>query len=293
MGRPLKNDADYFPHDKDMRNNPKIRAIRQKHGIEGYAIWCMLIESLTDCDNFKMPIDDITIEVLAGEYGIEQDVLNSVLQSFRRLKLIQYDEHELFAPGLLERMQPLLIERARKRAWAANLQNPETAVNEQNTGFLTSKMHRVKESKVNKSVGETEKNTPAPDPEPLEEKEALVASFVAPAPGEPEMPNLPPNWGAFPPANTPDELLKALLEFYKRHPEQWRATKEATPAMNWPDDKMAEVMARFCAHIVGAEGHWTYRRINARLKIWFKDEPHMGRKELAKPANNTRTIKIA
>ena len=47
MARPKKNNADYFPHDADMRNDPKIRALRRKFGLKGYAIWNMFLESLT------------------------------------------------------------------------------------------------------------------------------------------------------------------------------------------------------------------------------------------------------
>jgi hypothetical protein len=34
MARPLKNNADYFPHDNDMRNDEKILALRRKFGLE-------------------------------------------------------------------------------------------------------------------------------------------------------------------------------------------------------------------------------------------------------------------
>ena len=147
-----------------MRNNPKVRAIRQKHGPEGYAVWCMLIETLTDCDNFVLAVDDITIEVLSGDFGVQQDVLISLLDSFRRLKLIQYNERELFAPGLLERMEPLISDRERKREWAAKKTNSEGAENQQDKTFSTSKtpQSKVKESKVNntlKSIGKEGEET--------------------------------------------------------------------------------------------------------------------------------------
>lgn len=51
MARPQKNNADYFSHDNSMRNNRKIKALRTKHGVFGYGVWCMLLEYLTSCEN--------------------------------------------------------------------------------------------------------------------------------------------------------------------------------------------------------------------------------------------------
>lgn len=44
MARPIKNNADYFSHDIGMRNDMKIKALRRKYGLVGYASYVMLIE---------------------------------------------------------------------------------------------------------------------------------------------------------------------------------------------------------------------------------------------------------
>ena len=64
MARPRKNNAEYFSHDADMRNHRKVKAIRSKYGMQGYGVWCMTLETLTDCDNFEMTLDQIELEVL-------------------------------------------------------------------------------------------------------------------------------------------------------------------------------------------------------------------------------------
>lgn len=198
MARPRKNDADYFPHDKDMRNNPKVRAVRQKHGSEGYAVWNMLIETLADCDNFTLEVDDVTIEILAGDYGVEQNVLADIFQSFRRLKLIKWEENTIQAPGLLERMEPLLNDRQRKREWAAkNLRRmdaemtPIVGKNTADTGFSTSKtpQSKVKESKVKESKGERENAHDASEKKPDSEPKKNVS---------PQVPAPPPQKGWMP-----------------------------------------------------------------------------------------------
>lgn len=188
MARPRKNDADYFPHDKDMRNDPKIRAIRQRHGVEGYAIWNMLIETLTDCDDFKMQVDEVTMEILAGDFGVQQDVLNQVFQSFRRLKLISWEDEILFAPGLLKRMEPLLVDRQRKRDWAIKKANSEDAENQEDKKFPTSKtpQSKVKESKVKNTLKSIDKSAHAEsekiNPDSEQKKEKPIPNSGGPLP---------------------------------------------------------------------------------------------------------------
>ena len=53
MARPKKNNAEYFTHDADMRNDVKIKALRRKFSHTGYAVWNYLLETLTDSDFFR------------------------------------------------------------------------------------------------------------------------------------------------------------------------------------------------------------------------------------------------
>ncbi|MCE7934813.1 MAG: DUF4373 domain-containing protein, partial [Chlorobi bacterium CHB2] len=66
MARPKKLNADYFPHDKHMRNHRKVKALEAEFGIAGYGMWCKLLERLTDCPNFLMSINDAETELLAA-----------------------------------------------------------------------------------------------------------------------------------------------------------------------------------------------------------------------------------
>ena len=50
MARPQKNYCDYFPHDRDMWNHRKIKSLRAKYGITGYAFWSFILEYLTGID---------------------------------------------------------------------------------------------------------------------------------------------------------------------------------------------------------------------------------------------------
>ena len=154
MARPLKNNADYFSHDNDMRDNPRIKALRAKHGLVGYAIYCMTLEVLTKADQFRIQVDELTMEILAGDFGIDVEELELIMSSFRRLKLFEQTDEYLECRALIERMQPLQDSRERKRRWIENVKGKKDAptgiidvynpVLDRNT---TSKVHKVKESK--------------------------------------------------------------------------------------------------------------------------------------------------
>lgn len=139
MARPLKNSADYYPHDTDMRNDAKIKVIRKTHGATGYAVWAMLLEVLTDSDNFRIQVDEITVDLLAADFDLPTETLQEILNSFRRLKLIQYTDKVIFAPALFPRMEPLMAKRDRKRAWAERNKPIQDGQNGQNSDAGTSK----------------------------------------------------------------------------------------------------------------------------------------------------------
>ena len=65
MARPRKNNAEYFSHDANMRSDRKIIALRAKYGLEGYAVRCMILETLAGADNFQITFDEMEIELLA------------------------------------------------------------------------------------------------------------------------------------------------------------------------------------------------------------------------------------
>ena len=62
MARPTKNSCEYFPHDNNMRNHPKVKALRHKF-TNGYAIWSMFIEYLTGSDGNVFEYSDLQLKL--------------------------------------------------------------------------------------------------------------------------------------------------------------------------------------------------------------------------------------
>lgn len=111
MARPRKNNAEYFSHDADLRNSRNLRPVRSKYKNDGYATFVMLLEMLTDADNFRLLDNTKERGLIAGDIGIDVELFEDILEMLVDLELIQSDGEWLWSDSLLERMQPVLKKR--------------------------------------------------------------------------------------------------------------------------------------------------------------------------------------
>jgi hypothetical protein len=122
-GRPLKNYAEYFTHDRDMRNDEKIRAVRRRFGHLGYSIWCMTLEKLTNSEAFCIIENDVNTELLAADFDIDASKLTEIWDYMIEIDLLQRATRDLdgneLSPAkiqsrrLIERFNPLIAKRMR------------------------------------------------------------------------------------------------------------------------------------------------------------------------------------
>lgn len=150
MARPQKNNADYFSHDANMRNDPKIKALRTKFGLQGYAVWCMMLEILTNCENFQANWDEIAQEIYAGDIGISTEEMQSIVSFCDRIGLFSTEiPHKIECKNLSARMRPLTEKREFLRQ-KYNEKRVSTAETTQKPEFQSVKTphSKVKQSKV-------------------------------------------------------------------------------------------------------------------------------------------------
>lgn len=117
MTRPTKNNAEYFTHDADMRNDVKVKALRRKFSHTGYAVWCYLLESLTDTDFFELDFNPINVELLAADYDVSPEELTDIVEYCCRISLLQRNEDgtRLYSEAHKRRFSGLLAKRERDR----------------------------------------------------------------------------------------------------------------------------------------------------------------------------------
>ena len=153
MARPKKNYCDYFPHDRDMRNHRKVKAIRTKFGPIGYAIWSMTLEYLTGIDGNEFEYSDVEFELMAGDFGVSAPEIQHIVDYCIKLEMLFLNNGFIHSESLDERLKPVYEKRGTnkdksKKQLRVNgkFANNNTVVN----GVSAPEMpqSKVKESKV-------------------------------------------------------------------------------------------------------------------------------------------------
>jgi len=158
MARPIKNYCDYFPHDRDMRNHRKVKAIRTKFGVIGYAIWSMTLEYLTGIDGNVLEYSDVEFELMAGDFGVSATEIRDVLDYCIRLEMLFINNGFINSESLDERLIPVYEKRGRSKDNSKKQQRVNGKFVISNTvcnGVSVAEMpqSKVNKSKVNKKIG--------------------------------------------------------------------------------------------------------------------------------------------
>jgi hypothetical protein len=167
MARPQKNNLDYFSHDKDMRNDLKIKALRRKFSHKGYSIYVMMLEHLSDCEYLQYEWNDLSIELLTPDFDVDGDELKEIINYCIFLKLFHVEEGIIFSEKFYLRNQDVL----NTRKGFSLINSPlsvlkrnkpsDNVVNQELTIVNRELIHKEKESilKENKGEESTEQNT--------------------------------------------------------------------------------------------------------------------------------------
>ena len=102
----------FFSHDVDMRNDLKIRGLRRQFGNEGYAVWCYLLEILTDSEDLCVDIDAMG-DLLAADFDIERELLYAIIGYCTSVGLFIKDGSMLYSKRHRERIRGV-IDKARE-----------------------------------------------------------------------------------------------------------------------------------------------------------------------------------
>ena len=162
MARPKKNNAEYYTHDADMRNDIKVKALRRKFSHMGYAVWNYLLETLTDNDYFEITWDEINIELLAADYDVSVEELTEIVAYCVKIGLLQLENDVLRSDALQNRFNELLDNRVKKseagkKGMAKRWGQKDNIVIKSDNSVITplqktiTENNKVKESKVKES----------------------------------------------------------------------------------------------------------------------------------------------
>lgn len=151
MARPIKNYCDYFPHDRDMRNHRKVKAIRTKYGVVGYAIWSMILEYLTGIDGNVFEYSDVEFELMAGDFGVSATEIRDVIDYCIKLEMIFLNNGFINSESLDERLKPVYEKRGKSKDNSKKQQRVNGKFVSNNTVLNGVSVAEIPQSKVNKS----------------------------------------------------------------------------------------------------------------------------------------------
>lgn len=130
MARPQKNSAEYFSHDADMRNDVKVKALRRKFQHKGYAVWCFILEALTDGEYFEIDYSGLNREFLAADFDVSVEELEQIVEYCCRIGLLQLTaDNRLYSDAHRRRFSWLIEKRRRDRERLARIYGRQPAEN--------------------------------------------------------------------------------------------------------------------------------------------------------------------
>lgn len=116
MPRKQKNNADWFIHETSMSNNRKIMAIESRFGIVGYALFNKFLEEFASADFCQIKYDELEVELLAGKFKVNSDILNNYVEyCINIIKIYHYENYILSYPKLQDRLKKLFEKREKTR----------------------------------------------------------------------------------------------------------------------------------------------------------------------------------
>lgn len=118
MPRPTKNNCAYFPHDNDMRNHAKVKSLRIKF-TNGYAIWSMLLETLTGNDGNVFEYTDLQFELFCGDFGFSVTEIRDVVDYCIRLEMLFVSDGFVYSESLNENLAPVYKKRGKAKEQSA------------------------------------------------------------------------------------------------------------------------------------------------------------------------------
>ena len=111
-------DAYYFKHDSNARNDPKIKSLISKYGLEGYGRFWVVIEMLRESAHYKLEEEEYIWDALAEQMKCDvKEVKAFIKDCVEKFKLFIQEDGYFYSASLLERMIKLdEIREKRKRA---------------------------------------------------------------------------------------------------------------------------------------------------------------------------------
>lgn len=167
MARPIKRTVDYFSHDANASNCRTITILENHFGLEGYAIWFKLLETLSVTNNHVIDIrNSADLDYLSGKMRIKPERLIQILNKLAELQAIDsalWSHKIIWCQNFIDRLSYVYERRSDPTPQKPNIDNngvivynnPIIETKERTKTHLlphSNTQSKVKESKVNNNT---------------------------------------------------------------------------------------------------------------------------------------------
>ena len=105
MPKANAKDVYYFSHDCNARNDEKILAMRSVYGLEGYAMYFMIVEILREQNDYKLKITKYIWNTLAMQMHTEASKVQKFVDDcVSEFQLFEVSDNFLYSKSLIKRM---------------------------------------------------------------------------------------------------------------------------------------------------------------------------------------------
>ena len=98
----MANNAYYFSHDSNAKDDPKCMLLIDQLGLEGYGIYWVLVEVLREQNGFQYPLN--LVPILARRYNTTAEKMLTVIKKYGLFEVV---EDTFFSLSLIKRMDKM------------------------------------------------------------------------------------------------------------------------------------------------------------------------------------------
>jgi hypothetical protein len=158
----------YFKHMSNMRNDTKIRRVISRYGIEGYGLYCLILESIVEKITTDSPLPTLedTCEDLAAFYRADTAKVNEIVRFMINQGLLEHQEMEnlVTCSKIYKYLEQSATGSKHLRTLIANYK--DSAIMQHHDGIMTNSegisenLNRIEKNRIEKN--RIEYNTPLP-----------------------------------------------------------------------------------------------------------------------------------
>ena len=152
MPKANAKDVYYFSHDCNARNDEKILAMRSVYGLEGYAMYFMIVEVLREQNDYKLKITKYIWNTLAMQMNTDASKVQKFVDDcVSEFQLFEVSDNFLYSKSLIKRMGLFKeISEIRSKAAKKRWENANDMQNECKSNANANQMQSNK-TKLNKT----------------------------------------------------------------------------------------------------------------------------------------------